>query len=303
MSLPSPLLEKSSLERLERLVIRWEKSFSGLLGGSNSSRYAGVGNEFLDHRHFQKGDDLRSVNWRVYLRLEHIFLKMFQTEPRTPIHLLVDCSNSMTCGASGQDIGESKFTYSCRLAAALCYISLVRLETIVLQPFNDSLYESFRADGGRHRYARAASFLENLSAEGCSDFRETTRQFLSRGASPGLTILISDFIDESECYESLNHLADFGHELLLVHVASPEDCAPMWRGELEFVDAESGYVRRMNVNDAVVDEYTAAYAQHCRKLEYAALRGQGRCIHLNTRHSIVDSLYGAMTRIGSFSVH
>jgi len=303
VSLPSPLLEKSSLERLERLVVRWGKSFAGLLGGSNSSLYAGVGNEFLDHRNFQKGDDLRFVNWRAYLRLEHIFLKMFRTEPRTPIHLLVDCSSSMACGASGQDVSSAKFTYACRLAAALCYISLVRLETIVLQPFSDSLHESFRVDGGRHRYARAAAFLENLSAEGCSNFQETIRQFLFRGTSPGLTVLVSDFFDERECYESLNHLADFGHELLLVHVASSEDYAPVWSGELEFVDSESDHVRRINVDNKVIEEYTAAYDRHCRKLEYAALRGHGRYVHLDTKCSIEDSLYGAMTRIGSFSVH
>jgi uncharacterized protein (DUF58 family) len=65
---PDPLLDRAALERLERLALRWRQSFSGLLGGNNVSRFAGVGHEFLDHRQFHHGDDYRKVNWRAYLR-------------------------------------------------------------------------------------------------------------------------------------------------------------------------------------------------------------------------------------------
>src|SRR5205809_8120561 len=120
------LLDRQFLEKLERLTIHWEKSFSGLVGGHNSSRFAGGGQEFLDHRNFHHGDDLRAVNWRAYLRLEKLFLKMFQVEPRVPVRMLVDLSDSMTAH------GGSKLHYARRLAASLCYVGLVRLDTIEL---------------------------------------------------------------------------------------------------------------------------------------------------------------------------
>jgi uncharacterized protein (DUF58 family) len=63
-----PLIDRTFLEKLERLAIHWRKSFPGLVGGHNLSRFAGPGQEFLDHRRFHSGDDLRAVNWRVYLR-------------------------------------------------------------------------------------------------------------------------------------------------------------------------------------------------------------------------------------------
>ena len=297
------MLDQSSLERLERLAIRWGQSFSGLLGGNNLSRYAGVGHEFLDHRHFQRGDDLRAVNWRAYLRLERVFLKMFRTEPRTPVRLLLDCSASMACGAPQKGgPGEAKFTYARRLAAALCYVGLVRLETVFVLPFAAHLEESFRVDGGRRRYARAARFLEALSPSGRSDFLATARQFLAPAPSPGLTMILSDFLDENGCGAALQHLADYGHELLLLHVAGPEDQAPSWRGELEFVDAESGALRRMNVDRKMAEDYTAAYEDHCRRLEYAALRSRGRYVHLGTDVPLENTLYGAMTQAGSVSV-
>ena len=86
-----PIIDQEFLEKLERLTLHWQKSFPGLVGGRNPSRFAGPGQEFLDHRHFHHGDDLRAVNWRAYLRLEKLFLKMFQVEPRIPVRLLIDC--------------------------------------------------------------------------------------------------------------------------------------------------------------------------------------------------------------------
>src|SRR6478736_7746804 len=123
----TPLLERQFLERLERLTIHWEKSFSGLVGGHNASRFAGGGQEFLDHRHFHHGDDLRAVNWRAYLRLEKLFLKMFQVEPRVPVRMLIDVSASMTA------YDGVKFAMARKLAGALCYVGLVRLDTIEIQ--------------------------------------------------------------------------------------------------------------------------------------------------------------------------
>src|SRR5690242_21397167 len=120
---PAPLLDREFLEKLERLTIRWQKSFPGLVGGHNASRFAGAGQEFLDHRNFHRGDDLRAVNWRAYLRLEKLFLKMFQVEPRVPVRMLIDTSDSMTAH------GGAKFEVARKLAASLCYIGLVRLDT------------------------------------------------------------------------------------------------------------------------------------------------------------------------------
>src|SRR2546421_3249088 len=127
------LLDRRFLEKLERLTIHWEKSFSGLVGGHNNSRFAGGGQEFLDHRHFHHGDDLRAVNWRAYLRLEKLFLKMFQVEPRVPVRLLIDISASMTAH------GGAKLDMARKLAAALCYVGLVRLDTIEIHGFANRL--------------------------------------------------------------------------------------------------------------------------------------------------------------------
>src|SRR3954462_12100126 len=142
----APLLDREFLEKLERLTIHGQKSFAGLVGGHNKSRFPGAGQEFLDHRNFHHGDDLRAVNWRAFLRLEKLFLKMFQVEPRVPVRLLLDLSISMMAH------GGQKFDYARKLAASLCYVGLVRLDSIEVHGFASGLTPRIFSAGGRQRF-------------------------------------------------------------------------------------------------------------------------------------------------------
>jgi len=293
---PSPVLEPELLKRLERLAIHWRSSFRGLLGGHNVSRYAGTGLEFLDHRRFHSGDDVKAVNWRAYLRLERLFLKLFRTEPRTPVRLFLDTSESMACGGLRGAAAEAKFPFACRLAAALCYIGLVRLETIIVHPFSTALGETCRVEGGRHRFAPVAAFLESLESGGASDFRRAARQFLAGRPTRGLAVFLSDFLDHEGAAEALGHFADHGHELLCVHLAGPEDHDPHGQGEVELVDAETGEVRRVLLDARLRDEYRRRYAAHCLELESAAQRRRGRYVHLTTDLPLANALHDGLMR-------
>jgi uncharacterized protein (DUF58 family) len=293
MRAPNPLIDRHTLEKLERLAVRWQKSFTGLFGGHNPSRFPGSGQEFLDHRQFHQGDDLRSVNWRAYMRLERLFLKMFQIEPRVPVRLFLDTSESMACGGAGE-AGEPKFAYACRLAAMLCYVGLVKLDTIILQPFSDTLPQSHKAQGGRHRFAPALHFLLGLETGGRSNFQQVVRQFISSAADRGLAIVISDFLDEQGCETPLQHLADFGHELLLVHVAGPEDRMPPWTGEMELVDAETGEMKRIELNQRVAAQHAEAYDRYCERLQYLAIRNRGRYVLLMSDLPVEEAIFNSL---------
>ncbi len=264
------LLDRQFLEKLERLTIHWEKSFSGLVGGHNSSRFAGGGQEFLDHRHFHHGDDLRAVNWRAYM--------------------LLDTSASMSATS------EQKFEYACKLAAALCYVALVRLDTICIQPFGDGLGERFICGGGRHRFSPVMDYLAQLRTKGRTSFYQSVREFISRYPQRGLLVVISDFLDDDGCQKALQYLSDFGHELLLVQVWSEEDRLPPWTGELELVDAESGSHVKMQVDGRAREKYTAAFDQYSENLQKIAVSNNGRYVGVTTTMALEDVIFGALVR-------
>lgn len=282
-----PLVDRLLLEKLERLTLHWHRSFPGLIGGHNSSRFAGAGLEFLDHRNFHSGDDLRAVNWRAYMRLEKLFLKMFQVEPRVPVRVLVDISKSMTTGE------PSKFLYARRLAAAMCYVGLVKLDTITLQPFSSKLHDSFICGGGRHRFMPAADFLTALQpAEGPSDFLSCSKAFIGKYVQRGLLIVISDFLDDQDCVKPLQYLADYGHELMLIQTYAQEDRIPPWKGELDLEDAETGQHVELSFDDDALKGYTEAFDSYTETIQRLALRNNGRFTSLSTTMPVEEAIFG-----------
>ena len=291
--MPEPLLDTRFLERLERLTIQWQNSLPGLVGGHDTSRFAGSGQEFLDHRQFHHGDDLRAVNWRAYLRLEKLFLKMFQLEPRIPVRMLLDISRSMNTGEL------DKFHYARRLAAALCYVGLVRLDSICLQPFSGKLHDAFTASGGRHRFQPAMTFLSRLAPSGQTNFLECSRQFCTKYPQRGLTLVISDFLDDRDCEKPLQYLSDFGHELILLQVWADEDREPPWEGELELEDAETGQKVELAFDADARAQYTAAFDAHADDIRKVAERNSGRYLGVSTSVPIEQAIFGPLVKSGA----
>lgn len=288
----APIIDRAFLEKLERLALQWQQSFPGLVGGHNTSRFAGAGQEFLDHRRFHQGDDLRAVNWRAYLRLEKLFLKMFQIEPRVPVRLLLDISTSM-------DAAPGKFDYARRLAAALAYVGLVKLDTICLQPFHSELTDSCLCGGGRHRFVGAVNFLSGVKPSGTTNLLEVSRQFVGRYAQRGLVIVLSDFMDDTHAAKPIEYLAEFGHEVILVQVWSEQDREPSWDGEYELVDAETGQHIEIGLNAEARSKYTLAFDAYSKEIELLAQRHGGRYVGLPTTTSLEEAIFGPLARAGA----
>ncbi|MBV9503984.1 MAG: DUF58 domain-containing protein [Acidobacteriia bacterium] len=291
MAADAPLLDRQFLEKLERLTIHWQKSFAGLVGGHNSSRFAGAGQEFLDHRNFHHGDDLRAVNWRAYLRLEKLFLKMFQVEPRVPVRMLVDVSASMAAHDG------SKFEYTRRLAAALCYVGLVRLDSMEVHAFADRLSNRFISTGGRHRISGVMESLSAMTAGGRTNYLAVVREFISNYSQRGVVIILSDFLDDSGCDRALGYLADFGHELMLLQVWADEDREPPWLGELDLRDAETGGALKLDFDEAARERYTRAFDEYAMELQRLALRSGGRYAGVATSQPLETVIFGDLIRM------
>lgn len=288
--MPAPLLDREFLEKLERLTIHWQKSFAGLVGGHNMSRFAGAGQEFLDHRNFHYGDDLRAINWRAYLRLEKLFLKMFQIEPRVPVRLLVDLSASMTAH------GAQKFDYARKLAAALCYVGLVRLDTLEIHGFSDRLSQRIFCAGGRHRFPGVMDSLSAMTASGATDYTAVVRDFIGSYSQRGLVIIISDFLDDQGCERALQYLADFGHELLLLQVWSDQDRDPPWVGELELRDAETGAGLKLDFDEEARKRYTRAFDEYSSVIQTMAFRSGGRYASIATSQPLESVIFGDLIK-------
>ena len=70
------------------------------LDGHRSSAIKGRGMEFAEVRHYQSGDDVRTIDWRVTARTGKAHTKLFVEERERPIIILLDLSHSLYFGSS-----------------------------------------------------------------------------------------------------------------------------------------------------------------------------------------------------------
>ncbi len=68
------------------------------LAGSYLARTKGRGMEFDEVRHYQPGDDVRTIDWRVTARTGKVHTKLFREEKERPVFILTDLSESMRFG-------------------------------------------------------------------------------------------------------------------------------------------------------------------------------------------------------------
>ncbi|MDP4536408.1 DUF58 domain-containing protein [Alkalimonas collagenimarina] len=88
-------------QRYTRLLdLRPQQHIQSKLAGSYLARSKGRGMEFDEVRHYQAGDDVRTIDWRVTARTGKAHTKLFREEKERPVFILTDLSDSMHFGST-----------------------------------------------------------------------------------------------------------------------------------------------------------------------------------------------------------
>jgi uncharacterized protein (DUF58 family) len=239
------LLEESFLRKLEQLSFVARHIRVGQTAGERRSTKRGTSVEFADYRDYVQGDDLRRVDWNIYARLERPFVKLFEEEEDLAVHILLDGSGSMEWGEED----GNKWLYARRLAASLGYVALVsgdRLTAANLQsPASDLHFGPVR---GRGHTLRLFDWLEELEAEGITDLNASLHSYAISGGRAGLVILVSDLLSPLGYVEGLTALAARGHEVIVIHVLSPDEVEPPLGGDLRLLDVETGDPQEVTID-------------------------------------------------------
>lgn len=81
-----------------RLNLAPSGAIKSSMAGALSSKFKGRGMEFDEARHYQPGDDIRSIDWRVTARTGKTHTKLFREERERQVLIYVDLSSSMQFG-------------------------------------------------------------------------------------------------------------------------------------------------------------------------------------------------------------
>ena len=242
------------LEALE-LSVRWVRA-GHRLGGRFSVNRRGSSVEFADYAAYTSGDDIRTIDWNLYARLDRLFVKTYKEDVALSVELIVDATDSM-----GLPTPE-KFIRANQLAVSLGYIGLadghhVRLSWMkagspAASPWLYRRHDLFRMEA----LARVARLGEHVPL---ADWMH--RAAVALRIRGGQAILLTDgMVRPAEYVRALHGLTARNMEVKVIQVISPQELHParFFQGGAA-VDVETGMTRELAHSPAELDR---AMAEH-----------------------------------------
>lgn len=289
------LLSESMLIQLSKLTIIPSAHQRGRWAGNKSSPRLGASQEFADYRAYSPGDDIRQIDWNAYRRTGRPFIKMFFDEVQHPIYLWIDGSQSMQVEPGRLE--HSKWMYAIRLAGAIGYIALKAYDPVQAICF---------VDGGEHRtdtlrsrkgFVALSQFLQSKKALGKSDLQLWSKAGANLRDS-GTVWIFSDLLMEANIEPLLQSLRTRGHDVVVVHILSPDEWQPSLIGDLRLIDSELGTAKEVAITRDVLKAYEATLQHYFASIQHACRKYRVRYVAVRTDRSLESVIFQQFVKSG-----
>ncbi len=245
------LLPPELLARLERLELVTRKVFRGRMKGERRSHRKGQSVEFADFRAYAPGDDIRSIDWNLYARLDKLIVKLFLEEEDLHFYILIDDSRSM-------DFGQpTKLQYAKQLAAALGFVGLARTDRVRIETLSQGLRKHGPVLRGRKSVWRMLELLDAIEPGDSVALADGVKNFCLRNTGRGILVLISDLMDKSSYEAGIRYLVSQRMDVYVIHLLSQEELEPDVKGDLKLVDCEDQDIAEISVSAPLLARYKA----------------------------------------------
>ena len=230
-------LDPSVLAGLDNLELRARVVVEGFLSGLHKSPNRGFSVEFNDYRHYQRGDDMRHVDWKLYARSDKFYIKQYEDETNVRCVILLDTSASMAYSSGG----ASKLDYGVTLASALSYFVMRQRDAVGLITFDDEIRDYIPA---KCRQPHLMHILRTLSKLKSGEKTNAVKPLTDLAASlnkKSFVILISDMLDDEErVVRTLQNLRGMGNEVITFQIMDDAELKFPFNEASEFIDMEEG---------------------------------------------------------------
>ena len=290
---PDIFFDTDFLRKLERLhLVAKRLSWAGAKGEHAVSR-KGFSLEFSDYRRYQRGDDLRYIDWNVYRRLERLLLKVFTAEEEMNIYLLVDTSRSM---AEGQ---PTKIDYAKKIAAALGYIGLKNLDRVGGASFSTRLDKPLTLGRGRKQVLSLFRFLANLSTSGETNLHAVVHSFTNLFPHPGFVVVVSDLFDDTGWRAALEELTAKRYQVLVIHIVDVEETQPKPWGDVALMDIEAGRERKFFLDSDLVRRFQIEMERYFKEIETVCAHRRIDYLRTNTQMPFDEFVLQTLRQVSS----
>jgi uncharacterized protein (DUF58 family) len=248
-------LEPGIIARLGTLELRARTIVEGFLSGLHRSPLKGFSVEFAEYRQYFPGDELSTIDWKVYARTDRYFVKKFEEETNLTGFLLLDVSGSMGYGAGG---ALNKLEYGCVLAASLGYLMRKQRDAAGLVTFDDQIRSMLPPSLRPGHLNRLLHVLDKQRPGARTDTGPPLHQLADAITKRGLVVLISDLLDDpAAVIDGLKHLRFRGSDILVFQVLDRNELTFPFDRPLRFKDLEDGS-EVLTTPASIRDSYLAA---------------------------------------------
>ena len=224
-------LHPEAIKRISRLDLRARHVVEGFLSGMHRSPYFGQSVEFLQHREYAIGDDLRHMNWKVWARQDRLVVKQFEEDTNLRCTMLVDISNSMQYGEGPLN----KYEYACTIASSLAYLLLQQQDAVGCVSFDETVRVKVPIRSKRNHIYSVINSLEANQPRDKTDMHSVLRSVAETWPRRGMMVLVSDLLtDTDNLMRGLRLLRQRGHDVLVFHVMDDDELDFPFSGPMRF---------------------------------------------------------------------
>lgn len=233
----SKLLDPKVLMAIKDLNLSAKTTIDGFMNGINKSTLKGQGLEFSQYRSYQPGDDLRSLDWKMFARSDRYYIRESEVETNIAIRFLVDASASM----NHQDGDFTKIEYARYLVACLAYLANLQGDAVGLYIFkNASLFAMATKQDYQH-LARLFFQLEQIKPEGTFTKPIHYKEIFAGTQKRELLVFVTDLYQTNEeIFTLLDTLNSLRHEIVVFHLLGRNEMTLDFKGYTTFEDLETG---------------------------------------------------------------
>lgn len=203
--------------------------------GQHKSPYKGSSVEFVEHRQYYPGDEIKHIDWRAYGKTGHYYIKEYEEETNLRAYLIVDCSGSMAYrGAT-----LSKFDYARQLAAALAYLLFAQRDACGVITFDTKIAGRCEPSSSRESFRQIVQLLESQKPGNETSLADVFQQILPTLKRRSLIFLLSDCFDRVEPLSAaLKLFRAARHEVALLQIVAPEEEEFPFKNPTQFINLE-----------------------------------------------------------------
>ncbi|GAB5500328.1 MAG: DUF58 domain-containing protein [Pseudohongiellaceae bacterium] len=283
---PSVLTGLSNLELRARVVVE------GFLSGLHKSPHRGFSVEFNDYRQYQRGDDMRHVDWKLYARSDKMYIKQYEDETNVRCVILLDTSASMNYSSGSM----SKLNYGVTLASALAYFVNRQRDAVGLITFDDEVRNFIPPRCRQPHLMRILRTLSTLETGTHTNVVKPLTDLAVTLTKKSMVILITDMLDDEErIVGTLQNLRAMGHDVLTFQIMDSDELTFPFTEASEFIDMENNETYTTSpaaIREAYLENLNE-FLDFCRKQCQSS--GVDYCL-LNTAEPLDEALSAYMTK-------